>query len=201
MKNIVKIILLAAVSAALAVIVEQAVAAAAYFFWQTEPVLDSYSYFTWFLVFAAAIEEISKYWAVYFVIRKRFGLEKVKFVLASFLLGASWGIFEIALVLFASRKTLVEFQTGDPEVIFSFASIIALQALTAFLMGTFISANTFSGQLKHLKNLFFPVFIHLLFNFLIIQRGTFTNSLIIIALTLFYLIGISILFFSRKKLA
>ncbi len=201
MKNIAKIIVLAAVSAALAIIAEQVVAAAAYFFWQTELVLDSYSHFTWFLAFAAVIEEISKYWAVYFVIRKRFGLEKVKFVLASFILGASWGIFEIALVLFASQKALVEFRAGNPEIIFSFASIIALQTLTAFLMGTFISADIFAERLKHLKILFFPVLVHLLFNFLVIQKGNFTNYLIVTALAVLYLIGISILFFNRKKLA
>ena len=89
MKTTIKIILLALVSAALAIVVEQLVAAVASAFWQREIIFESYMHFTWFLAFSATLEEISKYWAVYFVIRKKFGLEKVKFVLASFFLGAA----------------------------------------------------------------------------------------------------------------
>ena len=76
MHNIIKIIILAIISAALAIVAEQLVAAMASLFWQREIVLESYMHFTWFLAFSAAIEEISKYWAIYFVIRKKFGLAK-----------------------------------------------------------------------------------------------------------------------------
>jgi hypothetical protein len=201
MKNIIKIILLAIVSAALAIIVEQLVAAAASAFWQREVVLESYMHFTWFLAFSAIVEEISKYWAVYFVIRKNMDLQKMQFIFSSLLLGVAWGIFEIALILFADQRILLAFRSGNPEVIFSFATVIALHALTAYLMGVFISADTFSGRLKHLKILFFPALIHLVFNFLIIQKSTLTNYLVILSLTVFFLIGIFILTLNSKRLA
>jgi len=201
MKNVIKIILLAIVSAALAIVVEQLVAAIASAFWQREVVLESYMHFTWFLAFSAIVEEISKYWAIYFVIRKKFSLDKMKFILSSLLLGAAWGVFEIGLILFADQKVLLAFRSGNMEVIFSFAVIVALHTLTAYLMGVFIFADTFSGRLKHFQILFFPVLIHLLFNFLIIQKSNFTAYLIILSLAIFFLIGASILALSSKKLA
>ena len=201
MKNIIKIIFLAVVSVALAIVVEQLVAAMASAFWQREIVLESYMHFTWFLAFSAAIEEISKYWAIYFVIRNKFGLQKIRFVFASLFLGTLWGVLEIGLVLVSDQKVLSAFQSGNMEIIFSFATVVALHALTAYLMGIFISAETFSGQLKHLKILFFPVLIHLLFNFLVIQKSGFTNYLVVFSLAAFFLIGTSILALNSKRLA
>src|SRR3989339_328730 len=101
MKIILKIIILAAISAALAILAEQIIATIVNILRQPEIVLDSFARFTWFLALAALIEETSKYWAVYFIIRKQFGLEKMKFIFASLFLGAVWGIFEIGLILFA----------------------------------------------------------------------------------------------------
>jgi hypothetical protein len=201
MKNIIKIIFLAVVSVALAIVIEQLAAATASAFWQREIVLESYLHFTWFLAFSAAIEEISKYWAVYFVIRKKFGLEKTNFVFASLFLGATWGIFEIALILFADQRVFWALQSGKPEVIFSFATVIALHTLTAYLMGVFISAETFSGRLKHLKIIFFPALVHVLFNFLVIQKSGFTSYLIVFSLATFFLIGTLILALNSKRLA
>lgn len=201
MKTIIKIILLAVVSAALAIVAEQLVAAMASAFWQREIVLESYMHFTWFLAFSAVIEEVSRYWAVQSVIRNKFGLEKMKLVLASLLLGVTWGIFEIGLVLFSNQKVAAAFRSANPQVLFSFAAIIALHTLTAFLMGVLISASTDSGKLKHFKIILFPVLLHLLFNFLIVQKGDFTNYLIIISLGIVFLIATSILAFKFKKLA
>jgi len=201
MKNIIKIILLAVVSAALAIVAEQLVAAIASAFWQREIVLESYMHFTWFLAFSAAIEEVSKYWAVYFVIRKKFGLEKMKFVLASVLLGATWGIFEIGLILFSDQKVDAAFRSGNPEVLFSFATIIALHTLTAYLIGVLISISIDSSKLKHFKIILFPILLHLLFNFLIIQKSGFTNYLTVIALAVGFLAGLIVLAFNFRKLA
>jgi len=201
MKNTIKIILLAAVSAALAIVAEQLVATTANVFLGKEIVLEAYSNFTWFLVSTAIIEELSKYWAVYFVIRKHFGIEKIKSVVASLFLGSCWGIFEVCLVLFSNQQMLAGLQTGNPNIVFSFTSIIVLHSLTALLMGIFISTNTFSGKLKGLKVLFFPVLIHILFNFLIIQKGNFTNYLVATSLAIFFVIGISILALNYRKLA
>jgi len=201
MKNIIKIIFLAVVSVALAIVIEQLAAAMASAFWQREIVLESYMHFTWFLAFSAIVEEISKYWSVYFVIKNKFGLQKIRFVLASLFLGALWGVLEIGLVLVSDQNVLSAFRSGNIEIIFSFATVIALHALTAYLMGIFISAETFSGRLKHLKILFFPVLIHLLFNFLVIQKSNFTSYLIVFSLAAFFLIGTSILAFNSKRLA
>jgi len=201
MKNIIKIIILAIVSAAFAIVVEQLVAAMVSAFWQREIVLESYMHFTWFLAFSAVIEEISKYWAVYFVIRKKFGLEKIRFIFSSLLLGAAWGIFEIGLVLFSDQKVLSAFRSGNPQTIFSFGSIVALHALTAFLMGTIVSSSQSWNKLRHLQTILFPVLLHILFNFLVIQKGDFTNYLTIAILAIGYLAGLLVLAFNFKKLA
>jgi hypothetical protein len=201
MTTAIKIIILAAISAALAIVAEQLVAAAASTFLGKEIVLDSYTRFTWFLVLAAVIEEISKYWAIYFIIRKKFELAKTKFVVASFFLGMLWGAFEIALVLFSNQEALAGLRAGNPDIVFSFSSIIALHSLTALLMGISVSIGQSSGWLKHWKAVFFPILIHLLFNFLIIQKGNFTNYLTIIVLTASFFIGISVLAFNYRKLA
>jgi len=201
MKNIIKIIVLAILSAALAIVAEQLVAAVVSTFWQKEIVFESYMHFTWFLAFSAIVEETSKYWAVYFVIRKKFGLEKIKFVLASLLLGAAWGIFEIGLVLFSDQKVLFAFRSGNSQILFSFGSIVALHTLTAFLMGALVSSNQGSSKLRHLQILLFPVLLHILFNFLIIQKGDFTNYLTIAILAIGYIAGLFVLAFNFKKLA
>jgi hypothetical protein len=201
MKTILKIIFLAIISAALAILIEQLVAAIASTFWQREIIFESYMHFTWFLAFSAVVEEISKYWAVYFVIRKKFSLEKTKFVFASFFLGAAWGIFEIGLILFSDPKILSAFQAENPQIIFSFGTIIALHALTAFLMSTLISSSQSLGKLKHLQIILFPVLLHVLFNFLVIQKGNFTNYLTVAILTIGYLVGLVVLAFNFKKLA
>jgi len=194
MKTTIKIILLALISAALAILAEQLVATFVNIFRQSEIVLESYAHFTWFLALAALIEEISKYWAVVYVIRKNFGLERRNFVPAALFFGAAWGIFEVGLVLFANAKALAEFQAGNPTIIFSFATIVALHALTAYLMGIFAATGTFSSPLKDLKILFFPTLIHLLFNFL-------ASFLTLAVLVVPFLAGTVILTTKRKELA
>ena len=128
-------------------------------------------------------------------------LEKIKFVLASLFLGAAWGIFEIGLVLFSDQKVLSAFRSGNPQVIFSFGTIVALHTLTAFLMGTFISSNNSLSKLRHIQIILFPILLHILFNFLIIQKGNFTDFLTVAALAIGYLVGLAILAFNFKRLA
>lgn len=201
MLTFLKIIILAAVSAALAILVEQTIALAVNIFWQKEIVLDSFSHFTWFLATAAVIEEISKYWAVYFVLGKRFDFSGIKLVFASAFLGLGWGVFEIGLTLYSNQNYLAEFASRNPQIIFSFASITALHVLTALLMGIFVSTGTFPGRLRPLKIIFFPILIHLLFNFLIIQRGDFTNYLLLISLAIAFLVAVVAFVANLKKLA
>ena len=201
MLNFFKTIVLAVVVAALAVLFEQAIALAISIFQQKEIIFAFYSHFTFFLAGAAVIEEVLKYGAIFFVLRNNFNSRGGHFIFLSALLGFVWGIFESALVLFSNQNAFSQLQAGNSEIIFSLATVIAIHTLTAFLMGLFISTGTFTGRLKHLKVVIFPVLVHLLFNFLIIQKGDFTNYLIIISIALVFLTGMSILLFNFKKLA
>jgi len=201
MINFFKTIILAVVVAALAVLSEQAVALLVSIFQQREIIFAFYSHFTLFLAGAAVIEEVFKYGAIFFVLRNIFRSRGGNFLFLSAFLGLVWGIFESALVLFSNQNAFSGFQAGNSEIIFSLVAVIAIHALTAFLMGIFIATDTFTGRLKHLKNIFFPVLAHILFNFLIIQKGDFTNYLVIISLALIFLMGMSILLFNFRKLA
>src|SRR4030042_2530308 len=133
--------------------------------------------------------------------RKKFDLSGLKFVLLSLLLGVSWGVFEVALILFSNQGYRAEFQSASSQLLFSLAAVISVHSLTAFLIGSFISAETFSGRLKSVKILFFPMLVHLLFNFLMIQKGDFTNYLITLSLAITFLVGIIIFAFNFKKFA
>ncbi|MDD3486936.1 MAG: hypothetical protein PHF35_00980 [Candidatus Moranbacteria bacterium] len=201
MKTAIKIIILAVVSAAIAVFLEQIIAVAADVFWQREIVSNFYQNLTCFLAVSVIIEELSKFWAIFFVIRKKIELSGVKLAIASFFLGAFWGLSEIGLIFYANPEVFQAFRIHEPQILFSLGSILALHTLTAFLMGVFISSNTFSTPLKPVKILFFPVLNHLLYNFLVIQKGNFTNYLVVISLSVFYFIGIAILAFNFRKLA
>ncbi|OGI26275.1 MAG: hypothetical protein A3J76_04550 [Candidatus Moranbacteria bacterium RBG_13_45_13] len=201
MANIIKTILLAAIAAAIALLVEQIAATIVSIYWHKEIVFEFYHQLTYFLVGAVIIEEISKYWAIAFVMRKKFDLSGLKFVLLSLLLGVSWGVFEVALILFSNQGYRAEFQSASSQLLFSLAAVISVHSLTAFLIGSFISAETFSGRLKSVKILFFPMLVHLLFNFLMIQKGDFTNYLITLSLAITFLVGIIIFAFNFKKFA
>ncbi len=192
MTNIFKIILLAIVTAALAIVAEQILAVFAGIFQQKEIIFSFYPQFTWFLVAAAVTEETLKYWAIYFVIGKKLESHKLRLIAAAVLLGLAWGIFETGLVAFSEQNI--------PDAL-SVVAIIALHTLTAFLMGVFVSTSIDSGKLKHIKILAFPILLHLLFNFLIIQRGSFTNYFVVASLSVALLAGLAILVFNFRKLA
>ena len=81
----------------------------------------------------------------------------MKFVLASLLLGAVWGIFEIGLVLFSDQKIFSAFQAGNPQLMFSFAIYHRAPRPHRLSHGsTSFRRVLFTGQLKHLKILVFP---------------------------------------------
>lgn len=158
MKTIIKIILLAVVSAVLAIVAEQILAVFASILWQKEIILEFYSQLTWFLVAAAVIEESLKYWAICSAVGKKFELQKAKLIFSAVSLGLAWGIFEAGLAVYS----------GNAGYLPLFL-LVLLHTLTAFLIGTLISTGAASGRLKHLKILFLPVIVHLLFNLLIIK--------------------------------
>ena len=200
MINILKTILLAAVVAALAILLEQILAIGANIFWQKEIIFEFYSRFTWFLISAAAIEEILKYTAIYFVIRGTWNTRGKEFIFLSTLLGSGWGIFEVLLILFLRQGYYTDFFNRNPETIFFLSAIVAVHALTTYLMATLVASAAFSGSLKHLKILFFPFLAHLLFNFLIIQKGEYANILVIMSFAVVFLAGLSVLFLNFRRL-
>lgn len=191
MKNILKTILLAVVAAALAVVAEQILAVLASIFGHPEIVLDFYPQLTWFLIAAAVIEESLKYWAVYFVIRQKFELQKIPFIFSALLLGAVWGAFEAGLTVYSGQNIPVA----------STVPMILLHSLTAFLMGVLILASADPNRPKHIRILLFPILLHLLFNFLIIQKGDFAGFLLMLVLVVPFGFGVAILLLNSKKLA
>jgi hypothetical protein len=197
---LIKIPILGVITAFLAVVAEQLIAVIADLFWHKEIVFSSYGRISFFLLAAVIIEEALKYLAIRFPLRKNFSLSGMKFIFGSLLTGLFFGLTEVWLVTVSDGEYLSGLRSHNPEIIFSLAGIILIQALTAFLTGSLIASQVFNSRLSALKILFFPVFIHLLFNFLIIQKGYFTNWLVIITLVLTFLISSLVLAFNFRRL-
>jgi hypothetical protein len=187
-------------TAFLAVIVEQLIAVIANIFWQKEIIFSFYNQLSYFLVAAVIIEEGLKYLAIRFPLRNNFGFSGIKFVFGSLLTGIFFGIAEVWLVTISDKGYLAGILNHDSEILYSLIVIILIQALTALLIGSIVASKIFHSQLSAFKTLLFPILIHLLFNFLVIQKGNFTNSLIFITLILTFLISSLILAFNFKRL-
>jgi hypothetical protein len=191
---------LGVLTALLAVTAEQLLAVLADLFWKKEIIFSSYSQIGFFLISAVIIEEGLKYLAIKYPLRKNFGLRREKFIAGSLITGFFFGLTEVTFVAMSNGNYLTSLKAHDPEALFSFITIILIQALTAFLIGSLMASQVFSSRITGLKILFFPILIHLLFNFLIIQKGNFTNWLLVITLAITFLISIIILAFNFKKL-
>lgn len=187
-------------TALLAVIAEQFLAVLANLFWKKEIIFSSYSQIGFFLISAVFIEEGLKYLAIKNPLRNNFGLRRENFIIGSLLTGFFFGLTEVVFVTMSNGDYLLGLKTHDPGTLFSSVTIILIQTLTAFLIGSLIASRVFNSRFTALKTLFFPVFIHLLFNFLIIQEGDFTDWLIVITLAATFLISMVILAFNFKKL-
>jgi hypothetical protein len=197
---LIKTPLLGILTALLAVVAEQLLAVFSNLFWKKEIIFSSYNQIGFFLISAVVIEEGLKYLAIKYPIRKNFGLRRKKFITGSIMTGLFFGLTEVAFVAMSNGDYLTGLKAHDPEILFSFFAIILIQTLTAFLIGSLIASHIFSSRFTGLKTLFFPVFIHLLFNFLIIQKGNFTDWLLVITLAITFLISIIILAFNFEKL-
>lgn len=192
--------LLGILTAFLAVIAEQLLAVLANLFWKKEIIFPFYDNVGFFLISAVIIEEGLKYLAIKYPLRINFGLRKWKFIAGSTVTGFFFGLTEIAFIGMSDDNYLISLRAHDPETLFSAATIVLIQTLTALLIGSLISGQVFSPRLTGLKTLFFPVFIHLLFNFLIIQKGNFTDWLVVITLAITFFINLTILALNFKKL-
>lgn len=199
MAAFIKIILLGILTALAAVIAEQLLAVLVNIFWQKEIVFDYYGQLGFFLVIAAVIEESFKYLAIVSVIMKKINLQGIKLCLGSLALGLFFGLTEIFLI-FISNENLAGGKALDASVIFSLATIILVQSLTALLAGSMVASRIFAGRFLFLRIVLFPALIHLLYNFLMIQKSNFTNCLVGIVLGITFVISMAIIAFNFRKL-
>lgn len=199
MATFLKIIFLGILTALAAVIAEQLLAVLVNIFWQKEIIFDYYGQLGIFLVIAAVIEESFKYLAIVSVIRKKINLYGLKFCLGGLVLGFFFGLTEIFLI-FISNESLAGGRVLDSSIIFSLVTVVLLQSLAALLAGSMIASRIFAGKLSALKILFFPVIVHLLFNFLVIQKSNFTNWLVGIVLGITLVVSLVIIFFNFREL-
>ena len=156
MKKFILIIFLGIFTALFAVLAEQLMAVLVSIFWKKEIIFDYYGHLGIFLIAAAIIEESFKYSAILFIFREKFILEGTKLWAASLVFGLFFGLTEIILIIISDEK-LANIHAFSPEIIFSLATIILIQALNALLIGSFLASRFFSGKFVALKILFFPV--------------------------------------------
>ncbi len=199
MTKLIKIILIGILTALAAVIAEQLLAVLANIFWQREIIFDFYGQLGIFLVIAAVIEEGFKYLAIVSILRKKINLQGIKLCLGSLTLGLFFGLTEIFLI-YISNENLAGGRALAPGVIFSLVTVVLLQSLTTLLAASMIASRIFSGKLSALKILFFPVLIHLLYNFLVIQKSNFTNWLVGIVLGITFAVSLGIIAFNFRQL-
>jgi hypothetical protein len=199
MATFIKIILLGILTALAAVIFEQMMAIIANIFWQKEIIFDYYGRLGIFLVIAVIIEESSKYLAVSRIVRRKINLRGLNFCLGSLGIGFFFGLTEIFLILI-SNKNLIGGGALERSIIFSLVTVVFVQSLTTLLAGSMIASRIFAGKLSVPKILFFPIFIHLLYNFLIIQKSNVTNWLVVIILGIAFAISVSIIAFNFREL-
>ena|SRR4030042_4569961 len=192
--------LVSVLTALAAVVAEQLLAVIVNIISRKEIVLDVYTNLNFFLVGAAIIEESLKYFALSHIFRKIFNLRRFTFIFSAAIAGLFFGLTEVFLILAANGKEIGDLKIIGGETLFSLIVVILVHILTALLMGMLIASRDETARFRAPKTIALPIFIHLLVNFLIIQKGDFTNWLIGIVLGIVLLTNISILVFKLKKL-
>jgi hypothetical protein len=193
--------ILGIITAFLGVIIEQILAVLANILWQKELVFNFYNNLAPFLIASALIEENLKYSAIYFIAKGKLALEGWRLSLASLLLGLFWGIAEVFLIVITQPQYMADIFIFKSDIFLSAIFIILLHTLTAFTMGVIISTETFSKYFFSIRVVLLTTFIHLIFNFLIIQQGNFTNILAAIIFGIVFFVDLVILAFNFKFLA
>jgi hypothetical protein len=196
----VKIVLLGILTALFAVIIEQALAAWAQIYLGQEIILDYYKNFAWFLLIAVLVEEGLKYGAIRYIIFERFAAKGKKFVAFSFFLGLFFGLTEIGLILFSNPEAKNLLIAFDREIIISLLGVALIQTSTALLMGSLLLAKEKITHFSFFSVLSFPVAVHLLYNFLVIQKSNYTDTLVIVTIAVSFFISIVILAANYRKL-
>src|SRR3989339_397308 len=104
------------------------------------------------------------------------------------------------LILLTNRKKIWDIGSLDSDTLFSLSAIGLLHILTFFLISALIASRERNVRFLAMRTVVPPAFIHLLFNFLVIQKGEFTSWLVGIVLGITFLINISIIIFNIRKL-
>ena len=195
-----KVSVLGIITAAAAVLIEQLLAVFVSLVYQQEIVLGAYSRLGLALVAFAIIEELLKYLAIRFALRDIFKLRGLGFVLSSALIGLWWGLFESFLVVFSNPGYFSGARNAEAEIMFSLLAITLIHLLTATFMGIMISSRAAEAKVLLPRAIILPLLSHLLFNFLIIQKGNFTNWLVAIELAVICLTDITIFISNRRHL-
>lgn len=171
-----------------AVVFEQLLAVFANLFSQTEIIQSTYAHLSFFLAAAAVIEESCKYFALSRILRRTFGLRRFRFISAALLVGLFFGLAETYLILLTNGKKISALGSLGGDTLFSLGAVILLHLLTTLLIAIFIASRKNLSKFDALKTIVPPALIHLLFNFLVIQRGNFTNWLVGITLCLTFVV-------------
>ncbi len=187
-------------TALVSVVFEQFLALVANIVSQKEIVLDVYTHLNFFLIASAIIEESLKYFSAVFALRGYLCLRRLKFIAASALAGLFFGGTEIYFVLLAKEKKIWEIYNLDRDTLFSLSAIVCLHILTYLLISVFIASQSQQSNFQTIKIIILPTLIHLLFNFLIIYKGSFTNWLVEIVLGITLIISLFTIAFNFRRL-
>ena len=183
-----------------AVVIEQLLAVGANIIFQKEIVLDVYTHLSFFLIAAAIIEESLKYFSAIYVLRQNFSLKRFRFVFAAAISGLFFGLTEVCFILLANGKKFRDIGTLDKETNFSLLAVILVHTLTMLFIAALVASRKDKVRLAALRTIIPPALIHLLLNFLIIQKGDFTNWLIGITLGITFVTILSIIVFNIREL-
>lgn len=197
----VRVALLGILTAFLAVIIEQIIATWSQAYFNQEIILDYYKNFTWFLLAAVLIEEGLKYGTIRYIIFERFAARGKALIASSFLLGLFFGAAEVGLIIYSNFEAKNLLNMLDREIIISLFGVAMIQTSTALLMGSLLLTKEKITPVSFISILSFPVIIHLLYNFLVIQKSNFTNFLVLFTLFLSFFISIIILAANYRRLA
>jgi hypothetical protein len=179
---------------------EQLLVVGADIIFKTEITSDFCSNLGFFIVAAAIIEEIFKYFAVVRVIRHSFGLQRFKSISAALICGLFFGLTETYYILLANEKGILDIKNIGSEMHFSLLTVILTHILTAALIAVLIAAREKKTGLGALKVVIPASFIHILVNFLVIQKGDYTNWLVEIVFGIVIVVIFSTIAFNFRRL-
>ncbi|MFA5926311.1 MAG: PrsW family glutamic-type intramembrane protease [Parcubacteria group bacterium] len=183
-----------------AVVAEQLLAVIAAVLFQKEIMLDVYNHLGFFIVAAAVIEEAFKYIAVSQILRKIFDLRGMKLIFSAIMAGLFFGLTEVFLVLVSNGKNITDIKNLGNDTLFSLLTVILVHILTIFMISVLVAVRREDKIFNAFKIIIPPTLVHLLYNFLVIQKGEYTIWLVSVTLAVVFLVDLFILFFSFRDI-